>query len=186
MRVFIPVLALTALVLLGMADAPAGQDGAGIGTAVGAIEQLDHLRSSLAGAFGEQGVPADRETFRQVCRPVGMRARALADQHGWIVQQLAAKYRNPAHALDPEAEKIYAMMRADPELRGLWVRTSVQGTAGVRYFRRIVVETACLACHGAKDDRPAFVRDGYPDDRAYGFAVGDLRGLYAVFLPMEQ
>ena len=59
----------------------------------------------------------------------------------------------------------------------------MNGQAGIRYFRRIVVEPACLACHGEQSARPDFVLQGYPNDRAYGFAVGDLRGLYAVFVP---
>jgi hypothetical protein len=73
-------------------------------------------------------------------------------------------------------------MEDDPALMGMWVKTSMDGKAGVRYFRRITVEPACLACHGPKDSRPQFVKDGYPYDRAYGFDVGDLRGLYSVFV----
>ncbi len=183
MRALVSVLAVPAVAILGIAVVPDAQERARIGDAVSEVEQLDALRSSLAKAFGERGVPADRETFQQVCRPVGMRAREISERNGWAVQQLAARFRNPANALDQEAERIYAMMRTDPELSGIWLRTSVQGREGVRYFRRIVVENACLACHGAKDDRPDFVKQGYSEDRAYDFAVGDLRGLYAVFLP---
>jgi hypothetical protein len=186
MRVAIPLLTLPVMMLVGVIVGPRTQEEASIGDAVRAIEELDQLRSSLAGAFGEQGVPADRETFQQVCRPVGLRAREIAERNGWMVQQLAAKYRNPAHALDPEADRVDAMLRADPDLGGLWIRTSMQGREGVRYFRRIVVERACLACHGADEDRPDFIKGGYPDDRAFGFAVGDLRGLYAVFLPTSE
>jgi hypothetical protein len=186
MRIALPLLTLPLMALVGVIVGPRFQEDASIGGAVRAIEELDRLRSSLAGAFGEQGVPADRETFQQVCRPVGLRAREIAEQNGWTVQQLAAKYRNPAHALDREAEHVEAMLRANPDLGGLWIRTSMQGREGVRYFRRIVVEPACLACHGAKDERPDFVKRGYPDDRAFGFAVGDLRGLYAVFLPTSE
>jgi hypothetical protein len=54
---------------------------------------------------------------------------------------------------------------------------------GLRYLRRIRVDAACLACHGPKDRRPEFVEQRYPDDRAYDFDVGDLRGLYSVFIP---
>lgn len=50
---------------------------------------------------------------------------------------------------------------------------------------RITVDRACLACHGAKEERPAFVKENYPGDRAYGFEVGDLRGAYSVFVPLD-
>jgi hypothetical protein len=186
MQARVPVWAGLAVVLVGIAAVPDAQERPRIGDAVSEVEQLDALRSGLAGAFGERGVPADQEAFQHVCRPVGIRARDIAERNGWTVQQLAAKYRNPANALDREAEHVYDMMRSDPALSGIWVRTSMQGREGVRYFRRIVVEEACLACHGAGDDRPAFVRQNYPDDRAYDFGVGDLRGVYAVFLPTSD
>ena len=50
---------------------------------------------------------------------------------------------------------------------------------------RITVREACLACHGAKAERPDFVKERYPEDRACGFEVGDLRGLYSVFVPAD-
>ncbi len=143
------------------------------------VEALDELRSGLAGAF--TGEP-DQATFAQVCGPVGAKARQLEEEHGWKVQQLAAKYRNPGRDLDAEAEHVYGVMLQDPEIMGLWVRSEMDGKTGTRYFRRIVVERACLSCHGAKDERPQFVKENYPHDRAYGFEVGDLRGLYAVFV----
>ncbi len=31
-------------------------------------------------------------------------------------------------------------------------------------------------------DRPEFGKEGYPDDRAYVFEVGELRGIYSVFI----
>ena len=137
------------------------------------------MRSALAGSFS--GEP-DLSTFAQVCRPVGARAKRLAEENGWKVAQLAAKYRNPGHRLDSEAERAYRLLADDPGLMGIWVRAEMDGRAGYRYFRRIVVEGSCLACHGPKDDRPQFVKDGYPEDRAYDFEVGDLRGLYSVFV----
>ena len=157
-----------------------------MGRAVEAVEQLDALRSGLAATFGARGIPADRETFQQVCRPVGLRAREMAEQNGWKVQQLALKNRNPGNALDDAARWAYAMMEANPDLDGLWARSSLAGQAGLRYFRRITVEGACLACHGARDARPAFVVEGYPDDRAFDFSVGDLRGVYSVFIPDSE
>jgi hypothetical protein len=45
------------------------------------------------------------------------------------------------------------------------------------------VESSCLACHGARDARPAFVKESYPQDKAFAFKAGDLRGAYSVFLP---
>jgi hypothetical protein len=178
--VVLPVVML-ALLLPSRQDPAVG--GEALSRAVEEVERLDALRSGLAGSFGATGLQATGETFRQVCAPVGARAREVAAQNGWTVQQLALKNRNPANALDEDARRVYELMERNPGIDGLWEHTTFAGTPGLRYFRRITVERACLACHGPRDERPAFVRDGYPQDRAFDFAVGDLRGLYAVFIP---
>lgn len=124
------------------------------------------------------------QTMKEVCKPVGMRAMQLSQEQGWQVKQIASKYRNPAHAPDNLQSKI-ALARFDqnPDLVGFWDRETVNGQEGTRYYRRINVEASCLACHGGKGDRPQFVKDNYPQDLAYDFRVGDLRGMYAVFIP---
>jgi hypothetical protein len=173
------VCAVAAAVMKAGQESEGRADGQVLAKVVREIEGLDAMRSALAGSF--TGEP-DLSTFAQVCRPVGAQAKRLAEENGWRVAQLAEKYRNPDHRLDPEAERVYRMMAGDPGLMGIWARAEFEGQAGYRYFRRIVVEEACLACHGPQEDRPQFVKDGYPEDRAYGFEVGDLRGLYSVFV----
>lgn len=79
-----------------------------------------------------------------------------------------------------------AQLEKNPQLIGFWQRETLNGVSGTRYYRRINVEASCLACHGAKDSRPEFVQQNYPQDRAFDFNVGDLRGMYAVFLPDVQ
>ncbi len=150
-----------------------------MGDVVREIEALGAMRSSLAESF--TGEP-DKGTFARVCMPVGAEAKRLATENGWRIAQLAERYRNPEHKLDYEALRVFKMMEDDAGLMGLWIKTEMDGAVGSRYFRRIDVEPACLACHGPKASRPQFVKDGYPDDRAYGFDVGDLRGLFSVFV----
>ncbi len=154
-----------------------------LATVVTSVEELDALRSELAASF--EGEP-DASTFGRVCEPVGARTQELAEKHGWKIRQLALKNRNPSNTLDPDAELVYRMMDATPHIMGLWVRAEREGREGFRYYRRIVVEASCLACHGAKEARPAFIKEGYPDDRAYGFRAGDLRGVYSVFVPGDR
>ena len=146
------------------------------------IENLNSLRSGLAGAFDGKGQVADKATFQKVCKPVGMQAKKLAEENGWKVMQMADKYRNPKHQLDAGGRKAYDLLNADAALMGMWTRTEVDGQPGLRYFRRIMVEEACLMCHGPKAARPEFVQQGYPEDRAYDFKAGDLRGIYSVFV----
>jgi hypothetical protein len=162
---------------------PARPDPDALSRAVLEMERLDALRSALAGGFDPSSGPPDRTTFQEVCRPVGERAGRIAAENGWMVRQLSERYRNPAHEADPEARRVLRRMGEDGTLMGLWMRAEVDGRPGHRYYRRIIVEPACLACHGARNARPDFVRKGYPADRAYGFEPSDLRGVYSVFVP---
>jgi len=157
---------------------------ADLARAVQAVENLDAMRSGLASTLeGSDAMPTG-ETFKQVCKPVGMRAKQLSQENGWQVKQMAAKYRNPAHAPDSDtARAALARFEDDPDLIGFWDRETLNDQSGLRYYRRINVEASCLACHGAKGDRPDFVKAKYPEDKAFDFNVGDLRGMYAVFIP---
>lgn len=150
--------------------------------AVRFIEELDAMRSGLAAGIGAGEAP-DSATFAQVCRPVGARARTEGAARGWQVAQLAERNRNPANALDEEGKFATRVFERHPGVLSLWLTSTREGQPGIRYFRRIEVEQPCLACHGDAAARPAFIQQRYPQDRAYGFAVGDLRGVYAVFIP---
>jgi len=148
------------------------------------IEALDAMRSGLASSLeGSTEIPT-LQTMKEVCRPLGMRAMQLSQENGWQVKQIAQKYRNPNHAPGNLHDQIaLAKFNQDPELIGFWGRATLDEQTGTRYYRRIDVEASCLACHGLKERRPQFVKDGYPQDLAYDFNVDDLRGMYAVFIP---
>ncbi len=154
---------------------------------VESIENLDLMRSGLASTLEGQTEEPTMKTMKEVCGPVGKQAVQLSKENGWQVKQIANKYRNPNHAPDNLHAKI-ALAKFDqtPELMGFWDRETIDGQDGTRYYRRINVEASCLACHGGKSSRPQFVKDNYPQDLAYDFQVGDLRGMYAVFVPDLQ
>lgn len=159
-------------------------DPAALSKAVQEIEFLDAMRSSLASTLEGRSEEPTLQTMKEVCRPVGMRAMQLSQENGWQVKQIASKYRNPAHAPDDlHARMALAKFQQDSELVGFWDRETINNQAGTRYYRRINVEQSCLACHGLKNQRPQFVKDNYPQDLAYNFRVGDLRGMYSVFIP---
>lgn len=55
----------------------------------------------------------------------------------------------------------------------------------VAYAEPLVIQDLCVACHGGAvaPDVKAVLAARYPDDRATGYAVGDLRGVAWVELP---
>jgi hypothetical protein len=182
LTVTIALLLLTANPALTLADTNPVE----LSKAVKEIEYLDQMRSGLAATLDREEIP-DQGTFKKVCQPVGIQAKKLSQENGWQVQQIARKYRNPDHAAkDLQTLMALAKFEQNPQLIGFWNRESPKGQTGTSYYRRIDVQASCLACHGAKNNRPDFVKNKYPQDLAYDFKVGDLRGMYAVFIPDLQ
>jgi hypothetical protein len=169
------------------AEASPPVDSAALSKAVVAMEQLDQMRISLASTLEGRTEEPTMETMKEVCKPVGMKAAAIGKENGWQVRQVASKYRNPDHApANAQEREVIDLFSRHPEINGLWEPATAEQGAGLNYYRRINVEPSCLACHGTKASRPAFIKDNYPDDKAFDLAVGELRGMYAVHLPEVQ
>jgi len=169
------------------ASGKAPVDPAVLAKAVDQMEQLDRLRISLASTLEGSSEEPTMDTMRQVCMPVGKRAMAIGKENGWTVRQVASKYRNPDHAPAGSQETdVIDLFASHPEINGLWEPATAEQGAGVNYYRRIDVQASCLACHGSRDNRPAFVKEKYPADKAFNFKPGDLRGMVAVYIPELQ
>jgi hypothetical protein len=68
--------------------------------------------------------------------------------------------------------------RPAPPSRGAsWTATGPDGTT--RYAEPLVIGPPCVTCHGAElsPEVKAALAARYPDDRATGYAQGDLRGV---------
>lgn len=168
----------------GMPAVYAQTNPAELAKAVEEIENLDAMRSGLASTLEGVAEAPTLQTMQEVCRPVGMRAKQLSEENGWQVKQIAKKYRNPIHAPNNLNENMaLSRFQFNPDLTAYWHREVVDSQPGTRYYRRINIEDSCLVCHGVKNRRPQFVKDNYPDDLAFDFRVGDLRGMYATFIP---
>jgi hypothetical protein len=171
-----------AVILTGSAIAIRPPANDAVAKAVSEVERLNDLRETLAQKF-EATPEASRTRFQEVCQPVGAETKRVASETGWKVQQLAVKYRNPVNRADREAEHFLHLLASDTTVKGLWVRTRMDGRPGTRYFRSIMVRSACMPCHAERDTRPEFIKVDYPMDRAYNYEVGDLRGVFSVFVP---
>lgn len=139
------------------------------------IEEINTLRETLVNGVTERPSP---ETFQAVCKPVGVNLKKRAGELGVKVRQASDKYRNPEHKATALEMTALQTFRSDKDKVGYWQEKDGQR----HYFRRIDVLNQCLACHGPKDQRPQFVTSKFPDDRAFGFKQGDLRGVYHVIL----
>jgi hypothetical protein len=65
------------------------------------------------------------------------------------------------------------------------IRDGLPDGVALRMVRGIAMEPPCQLCHGhsVDPDVAAMLGERYPDDRATGFDVGDLRGVLWVEVP---
>ncbi|MBI4949932.1 MAG: DUF3365 domain-containing protein [Deltaproteobacteria bacterium] len=148
-------------------------------------EEIISMRSSLAKAFVMPGAEVNEDTFRKVCGAASKRVKEINEKGDVKIRHAATKYRNPVNAATPEEAAITERFAKEPDLKEVSDSFEKDGKKFSRYTRPIYVESACLACHGEKDARPEFVKAKYPDDKAYGFKTGDLRGIISVISPIE-
>lgn len=89
------------------------------------------------------------------------------------------EYRNPANAPDRFENASIQAFKANPALK----YNETFENNFYRYSRPIFVQESCLKCHGDPKDAPADVIAKYGDKRAFGYKVGDVRGIISVKLP---
>jgi hypothetical protein len=142
------------------------------------VQQVDSMRQTLV--LGVNG-QVNGNTFKAVCAPVGKHMKALAKKGGYIAKQATHKARNPKHQADSLEMKAIKRFQNEKGITKYWLDD--QGES--HFFQRIVVQEKCLLCHGSKEQRPDFIKNKYTQDQAFGFNLGDIRGVYHVRLKQE-
>lgn len=116
---------------------------------------------------------------------------SIAHAEGVEIGRTSLRWRNPANAPDPWDERAltyFGRLRAEGEATHEGM-VMVMSPGVARYYRPLVLVEGCLRCHGPAEtldpDVLSAIREAYPDDRATGYAAGDLRGLVRVTIPRE-
>lgn len=148
------------------------------------------LRSALQGQL-QAGGPEAAVEFCHAQAP--LIAEQVATTHGVRLGRVAVPGRNRHPAHEPQGwqrDTLAAFQAAVDAGEAAAAQLSVQRDdlpAGValRMMRGIAVESPCLACHGKSvaPEVAAAIARHYPQDRATGFDVGDLRGALWVEVP---
>lgn len=57
-----------------------------------------------------------------------------------------------------------------------------------RYMKAIPTGKVCLTCHGSniKPNLRTRINELYPEDKAYGFEIGDIRGAFTIQIPLSN
>lgn len=154
-----------------------------------AADQLfQQLSGELAGALAKGG-PA---SAIGVCKD---RAPAIADaieaSAGVDIERTSLRLRSPANAPDAwerATMEDFIARRAAGEEWSAMTAAKVEGD-NLRWMRPIPLGAMCATCHGdpammTPDLRQALAAN-YPDDKATGFKVGDLRGAFTARVPIK-
>lgn len=149
--------------------------------------------AKLSGALGEAIGKSGPAGALSVCSEKAPQiAKEVAAAHGVTLRRATNKPRNPKNAAD-EVEKaaleVFLAALENQETPNPQVITNADGSRD--FLAPIVLgNPLCLQCHGApsKDIGPetlAAIQKLYPDDKATGFQLGDLRGIWRITFPAK-
>lgn len=142
------------------------------------LESLNKMREALASSL-KKTVKVTKEeitfeTFKTTCMPVGKELMRWANENNLDARQISHKNRNPLNKPSKEEETIYNKFLNNPNL------IKHKEESSNKYYYRINYHNSCNSCHGTKENRPEFIQNNYPLDKAYEFKEGELRGVYVV------
>lgn len=109
----------------------------------------------------------------------------IGREQGVSIGRTSDRLRNPRNGAPAWARDLVAASvgRASADVRPMAVDLGDR----IGLVRPIAVAQACTRCHGPAEGIAPEVKDRlareYPDDRAVGYAVGDLRGFFWVEVP---
>jgi signal transduction histidine kinase/ActR/RegA family two-component response regulator len=135
--------------------------------------------------FIDSGLPVNDKTVGFL--PAHALARIAADFPNWSdsglsFNNVSDRPRNPANRADPnEMEAIRWFRENRDSQERLTEIVDTGGNSFYHYTAPIWIEPYCLQCHGERDAAPASVAAAY--DTAYGYRIGDLRGVMSIKLP---
>lgn len=115
-------------------------------------------------------------------------AAEVSHERGMTLSRVSARNRNPGNAPNTWQAEILAAFeqrKADGEAFDTLEWQAVAETADgkeYRYMKAIPTAPLCLQCHGQAIAAPVAdkLAEFYPEDRATGFAEGDIRGAFVV------
>jgi len=103
---------------------------------------------------------------------------------GMTFNNVSDRPRNPDNQADADELEDMAWFRANPKAEDRL--NEVRNTSGGSFYHYVApvwIEPYCLKCHGEREDAPPSIAKNY--DAAYGYKVGELRGLVSIRMPTD-
>lgn len=175
------LLSLVVVALALVVDVAAAQES---GLARGS-QLLSQYKTDLQEALRE-GLNQGEVEAIAACRVQAPKIAKTLSRDDIRVGRTSHRLRNPANAPPDWVEPILQTYVASPSDREPRTVPLPQGRLG--YVEPIVLQPLCVACHGEVLDSEVASRinELYPADRAVGFHVGELRGVFWIEFPVEN
>lgn len=138
------------------------------------------LRTELTTALAAGG-PASAIA---VCAEKAPKIAQQLDGGGWTIRRTTLRARNQNNLpRDTELHGLESFQR-DSTLKQMALWDTDQERKTYRYFKPIYIQEMCVTCHGDRASMDptvvAALEKVYPADSAFGYKVGDLRGMFSV------
>ncbi len=148
------------------------------------------LISNLQNAIAEQGV-AEAVEYCKINATSILDSVALDD--GIIIRRVSNRFRNPDDQPNEEEEQLLEAYEYNSE-QGIESDPNIQKFENGEvylYTKAIVISKGlCLSCHGNQNteiegETLEKINALYPDDKATGHQMGDLRGMWSIRIPKK-
>ncbi|TNE92861.1 MAG: DUF3365 domain-containing protein [Deltaproteobacteria bacterium] len=158
-------------------EASADAEGAALAAAKEGAKALGGtLKAKVIEGLAANGPAATLEMCSQEAQ--GLTAM-VAGEHQIKVGRTSDKLRNPNNAGPEWAQAWFASVRDTPvaEVKPMTEVVEIDGKKVARFAAPIGIAEPCLLCHGSPgDDVKAKLSELYPEDKATGYELGQLRG----------
>ncbi len=149
------------------------------------------LKAELLKAVEEKGAPHAISVCSVKAPEIAAKTSAAS---GWTVARSSHKLRNPGN--EPDAytaaviEEFLTRQAAGEKADDLAKAAIVDDENGKTFRLVMAIPTGklCLNCHGGDEIKPAVaakLAELYPKDRARGFKVGEMRGVFTLAKPLD-
>ena len=149
----------------------------------------------LVAALQEEIAKSGFDGAIDVCRDkVPQMAKEASGKTGWQIRRVSLKNRNPKAVPDAWEQAVlqdFDRRAAAGENPAALEKGEVVAEGGMkvyRYMKALPTQTLCLNCHGAPESLSPAVKarlaERYPNDRATGYAVGQIRGAMTLKRPL--
>lgn len=118
-------------------------------------------------------------------------AQDLSAKYGWKIARTSLKTRNSSNLPDAWEAKVlqsFEQRKKNGEAVKPMAYSEViesQGEKSFRFMKAIPAGKVCLNCHGSEisSEVKAKIQSLYPEDRAVGYKLGDIRGAFTITQP---